>query len=124
MNTTPPPLEIFRIETYSDNRGRIIVARYQVPVSADAAVLIGVLGGANPHSFIGQGIAGVMTPEGPQQVPFEIPLTGPTIQDAFAQFDAQQEPAFRAHLEKMRMAALKQGADLSQLPRAQEHRKR
>lgn len=112
---TPAPLEIFRVETFTDNRGRLIVAKYKHQTGTMFPVA---------PTFVGQGLAGVMTPQGPQQVPFEIPLAGPTIEDAFSQFDGQQEPAFRAHLEKMRLAALKQGADLTQLPRADESRKR
>lgn len=118
MNTpspTPAPLEIFRVETYADNRDRLIVAKYKHQT--------GTMFPTAP-TFVGQGLAAVMTPQGPQQVPFEIPLPGPSIEEAFEQFDPSQESAFRVHLEKMRLAALKQGADLTQLPRADESRKR
>ena len=114
----PTPTTIFRVESYQDSKGRLIIAKWPW-LKADPATFS--LAPSTP-TFIGQGVAGVqvMTNQGVQvqQVPFEVPLPGPTIHDAFDQFDKAQEPAFRAHMDKMRLEALKQGADLSQLPKA------
>lgn len=109
---TPPPLTIYRIESYQDNRGRIVLAKW-VTIKDGAPLNLADL---HQPTFIGQGVAGVNTPHGIQQVPFEIPLPGPTIADAFAQFDAHQEPAWKVHMDKLRLQAMRQGADLTQLP--------
>lgn len=115
-----PPLAVTRVESYKDNRGRIVLAMW--PLSRDNVYLQ-----ASTPTFIGQGVAGVqvMTPQGPmvQQVPFEIHFKDvATIFEAFEKFDTVQEQAFRDHMEKMRLEALKHGADLSQLPRAHKQR--
>lgn len=119
----PTPVEVFRVESYQDSKGRIIIARWPW-LKADPANFS--LAPSTP-TFIGQGVAGVqvMTPQGVQvqQVPFEIHFKDvATIHEAFEKFDTAQEPAFLAHMDKMRLEALKHGADLSQLPRAQKGR--
>jgi hypothetical protein len=48
---------------------------------------------------------------------FQFPIPASTIHEAFALFDTHQEPGFHKHLEAMKIASLKQGADLSQLPK-------
>ncbi len=117
MQPTPAPITIHRVETFQDDRNRTISAKHLV---SDASPF---LASQLPPILTGHGLAlvNVMGPGGrpvQQQVPFEIPLPGPTIQEAFQQFDGAQEAAFRARVEAMRLEALKHGADLTQLPSA------
>lgn len=114
---TPAPLTIFHIQSWCDDRGRVIIGKK--PMGAD-----GMPDWAAQWSFIGQGVCGVNTPKGVQQVPFEIPLPGPSIAEAFEQFDAAQQPAWDVHLEKLRMLALRAGATLNELPSTANGKKR
>lgn len=110
MNTPAPtpPLQVFRVETFVDNQQRLIIAKSELH-PGDMFTL-------GKQTFIGQGVAAVPTGDGGvQQVPFEIPLDGPTIHDAYAQFDAAQQPAWDAHVQKVRALQLKQRVSLNQL---------
>lgn len=111
------PLQVFRVETFIDDRGRAVVSKTKVVMGTHHMTFANL----EAPTFIGQGVAAVRTPQGIQQVPFEIPLVGPSVHEAFAQFDGAQEAAFRGHMEKLRLEALKHGADLSQLPKAERN---
>lgn len=110
MQENTPPLEIFQVITHVDNRGRVVSRKTKLDRNNPFSVA--------HDEFIGLGAANVMTERGPMTVQFEIPLAGPTIFDAYDQFEAGQAPALRAHIEKLRIDAMKQGATLNQLPSA------
>jgi len=113
MNTTPPNAKpvIYAVQQYQDNLDRLIIAR--------RVVLDSFLG---PGQFIGQSIAAVQVQDPRtfqvtvEQMPFQFPIPATTIEEAFAAFDAHQNPGFQAHLAALKVASIKQGADLSQLP--------
>jgi len=119
MNTIPPNLKpdikpvIYAVQQYQDNLDRLVIARSVVPDS------FGMLG---PCQFLGQSIAAVQVQDPRtfqvtvEQMPFQFPIPATTIQEAFAAFDAHQNSGFQAHLAALKVASIKQGADLSQLP--------
>ena len=115
MNTIPPNLKpvIYAVQQYQDNLDRLVIARSVVPDS------FGMLG---PCQFFGQSIAAVQVQDPRtfqvtvEQMSFQFPIPATTIQEAFAAFDAHQNSGFQAHLAALKVASIKQGADLSQLP--------
>lgn len=115
-NPPTPPLQIFRVDTYVDNRGRTILAKTQQPDS-------GMLLFAGKSDFIGNSVAAVQVQDPRtrqvvvQQMQFQFPIPAESIHQAFAQFDTHQEPGFHKHMEAVKIASIKQGADLSQLPK-------
>ena len=115
MQPTPKPLTVYHLTTFADDKNRMIIERQVYdPVSGFAT---GV------REFLGQSIAAVMmrNPRNgqleQQQMQFQFSIPATSIHQAFELFDTHQEPGFHKHLEALKIASIKQGADLSQLPK-------
>jgi len=115
MNTTPPNAKpvIYAVQQYQDNLDRLI---------AERRVVLDPLGMLGPSQFLGHSIATVQVQDPRtfkvtvEQMPFQFPIPATTIEEAFAAFDAHQNSGFQAHLAALKVASIKQGAELSQLP--------
>lgn len=124
MQPTPKPLTVYHLTTYSDDQNRMIIERIQA--LPGGSFFIGDAAG-NPvrpkPEYLGQSVAAVMLRDPrtgqpvQQQMQFQFPIPAKDIHEAFALFDAHQEPGFHKHLEALKIASIKQGADLSQLPK-------
>ena len=116
MQPTPKPSTVYHLTTYCDDRKRVVIERRTVP---DKTVIFD----SSAPEYIGQSMAMVQTQDPrtrqmvtqPMQFDFAIPAKD--IHEAFALFDTHQEPGFHKHLEALKIASIKQGADLSQLPK-------
>jgi hypothetical protein len=117
MQPTPKPLAVYMLTTFADDKNRIIVLRQKVGEAHDLLTAM-----ATPE-YLGQSVAAVQV-QNPrtrqiemQQMQFQFPIPATSIHEAFALFDSHQEPGFHKHLEALKIASIKQGADLSQLPK-------
>lgn len=116
MQPTPAPLTIYHLTTYCDDRKRVIIGRRKISTDTASNFLTG-------EDFIGQSMAMVQTMDPRTRQPitqpmqFDFPIPAKDIHEAFSLFDTHQEPGFHKHLEALKIASIKQGADLSQLPK-------
>ena len=122
MQPTPKPLTVYNLTTYADDKNRMIVERRKViNNSTSDYIQTNVLLG-DPE-YLGQSVAAVQM-QNPrigkievQQMQFQFAIPATSIHQAFDLFDTHQEPGFHKHLEALKIASIKQGADLSQLPK-------
>ena len=116
MQATPKPLTIYHLTTYCDDRKRVVIGRRKVMAETCSALLTG-------EDYIGQSMAMVQVQDPrtrqvvQQPMQFEFAIPAASVQEAFELFDTHQEPGFHKHLEALKIASIKQGADLSQLPK-------
>jgi hypothetical protein len=124
MQPTPKPSKVFTMQTYADDKNRIIIERREVLPNGQFFVGDALGNPVRPTSeYLGQSVAAVQVQDPRtrqvvnQQMQFQFPIPASTIHEAFALFDTHQEPGFHKHLEALKIASIKQGADLSQLPK-------
>ncbi len=116
MNTPSPRVLTTRTEVFGPDNRRVAI----VNVITDT----GMLDFASPPTFQGLGVAMLTIPNPAdggrtavnQPHPFAFPIDAKTIGEAFDKWDAAQTPGWDAEFQRLKVAALKQGADMSQMP--------